>query len=111
MDGESAWVLQTSDGALVQLYVIEDFDRYSMEIWLDVLLKLAPAYEALGRRPGVTLEVTWQPKAEKGARQFVHDVLAIHSGVSHDDTHPGEPIASEKREEAMQKMGWSGGMR
>lgn len=101
--GESNWALQTSDGVLLQLHVIDDFDRYSMEIWLGVLLKLAPAYEALGRKPLVTLVLEPQPKAEKAARQLVHDVLAIHPGVSH-DADLSEPLEREKWEGAMQKM-------
>ena len=104
IQGESFWVLQTGDGA-INLHVIEDFDRYSVELWMGVLLKLAPAYAALGKTPRLALEVDSETDSEEAARQLVHDIMAIHPGVSHEDPHPSAPLDPEKWAEAGRMMG------
>jgi len=82
--GEQTWVVSAADGESVVFNVIEDFSRYSIELYVSVLEELMPTFDELGVEPKVYLIVGRGPEAEEVAQGLIREVLAVHSGIARD---------------------------
>jgi hypothetical protein len=77
-DDGSRWQLACDDGRTLDIQVIDDFDRYSIELHASVLFDLYDEHERL---PTTAVSLVWQsPESDQRAGSILRNLAERHGG-------------------------------